>query len=157
MATLASDFEEQLLEALLDELEHEFIGKRNNLVHQTVQQAHDILRAYGDAHDYDVEPIIESLGQPEVTRTENSIQVRIGWGHPAAPYFQMGTSPHTVEGDPVLRFVWEDAPQGVREKWDHTERVDGDPVVFLPEVDVDGLPESRFVRDALHWLRRELT
>jgi len=156
MATVEREFEDKLNEALLDELEHEFIGKPNNLVHQTVQQAHDILRAYGDAHDYDVEPIKRSA-QREVRRTEDIVQSRMGWPHPAAPHFQMGTSPHTVEGDPVLRFVWEDAPQGVREKWDHTERVDGDPVVFLPEVEVDGLPESRFVRDALHWLRRELT
>lgn len=154
MVELESGFEDALREALLDDIEHEFVGKQNNLVHQFVQKAHDRLREYGREFDYDVEPVIESLGQPEVDRGRGYITIRIGWDHPAAPYFQLGTSEHTIQGDPVLSFVWEDPPTWVRHEFDR----EGDGFrVFLPEVEVAGLPESRFVRDALNWLRRHVT
>ena len=154
---LDSSFEADVREAVLDDAERELIGKEGNLIHQTVQRSHEVLRQYGDENDYDVEPIIESLVGPEVTRTNDSIEVRWGWEHEAAPHFEYGTSDHTVDGDPVLSFIWEDAPAGIREMFPHTERVDGDPRVFLPSVDVAGLPESRFMRDALNWLRREVS
>ena len=153
---LSSDFEAEAREALLDDVEHEFVGTSDNLVHQTVQRAHAILEEYGSRHDYDIEPIIESMDY-EVDRTDRHIEIRIGWAHEAAPYFEFGTSDHTVDGDPILSFIWEDAPPAIHEMFPNTERVDGDPRVFFGDVEVAGLPESRFVRDALHWLRREIT
>ena len=153
---LDASFESDLREAVLDEVEHELIGKPNNLVYQTVQKSHEILRKYGREADYNVEPIIESLGEPEVDRSERSIEIKWGWEHEAAPFFAFGTSDHTVDGNPILSFIWEDAPPGIHEKFPDTERVDGDPRVFLPKTEPSGLPESRFVRDALNWLRREV-
>jgi hypothetical protein len=153
MTTLNSGFEDDLREALLDDVERELVGKQDNLVFQFVDRAHEVLEEYGQRHDYDVEPVIESLGQPEVDRGEGYITVRIGWSHEAAPYFQMGTSDHEIQGNPVLSFIWESPPTWVRHEFDR----EGDGFrVFLPEVDVSGLPESRFVRSALDWLRREV-
>lgn len=153
---LSSSFESDLREAVLDDAEHQIIGTQGSLVHQAVQQSHDSLRQYGSSNDYDVEPIIESLGEPTVDRSQDSLTVEWGWEHEAAPHFAFGTSDHTVDGDPVLSFIWEDAPPGIHEMFPETERVDGDPRVFFGDVEVAGLPESRFVRDALNWLRREV-
>jgi len=145
-------FEAAAKEAMLDELEQ---TARQEWAPKLLERASEILREYGERHDYDVEPVIESA-EPRVERREGHVTVRITWPHPAAPYFQMGTSDHPVDGNDILSFIWDDAPQSVHEKWPDTERVDGDPRVFLPSVNVDGLPESRFVRDALNWLRREV-
>lgn len=157
---LAADFESQLQDALMDSIEHEFVGQRNGLVHQTIQRSHDILREYGQRHGYDVEPVIDSLGQVDVERTDNRLTVRWGWAHPAAPHFQMGTSDHHIDGDPVLSFIWENPPAWVREEFDQGRDTQGQFVsgwrVFFSSVDVEGLPESRFVREALAWLRREV-
>ncbi|WP_435346027.1 hypothetical protein [Haloarchaeobius sp. HRN-SO-5] len=154
MIPLDPGFESQLREAVLDDAQHEYVGKQNNLVFQTVEEAHSILREYGQAFDYDVEPIIESFGPVEVDRTDQRLTVRWGWEHPASVYMEFGTSDHTVDGEPVLSFVWsrEDAPDWVAREFEP----EGDGYrVFLPEVDVRGLPESRYVRRSLHWLRRE--
>ena len=154
---LASNFEDNVADAVLDEVERELVGQSDNLVHQAIDRAHEVLEEYGDRHDYDVGPIIDSLGAVDVQRTDRSITVRLGWEHEAAPYFEYGSSDHTVDGDPILSFIWEDAPQSIHEMFPDTERVDGDPRVFFGEVEVAGLPESRFVRTALNWLRREVT
>lgn len=151
---LEAGFEDDLREALLDDAERQLVGEQGNLVFQLIQQAHDILRAYGQRNDYDVEPVIESLGQVDVDRGRDSLTIRVGWEHEAAPFFELGTSDHTVEGNPLLSFVWEDPPAEVQEQWPN----EGDGVrMIIDEVSVSGLPESRYVRDALHWLRRELT
>lgn len=154
MTTLGSDFEEQLREAVLDDAEQSLIGE-DGLVQQAVEQAHERLRAYGREHEYDIEPIIDSFAGPEVERDDGQLTVRWGWRHEASVYMEFGTSDHTIEGDPVLSFIWgkEDAPDWVAREFEP----EGDGYrVFLPEVEVSGLPESRYVRDALNWLRREV-
>jgi hypothetical protein len=153
---LTSSFEPDLQEAVLDQAEHELIGKQDNLVHQFVQRAHDRLREYGDRYDYNVEPIIESFEIDEIDRSDSRLTIRLGWTHEASVFMELGTSDHTVEGDPVLSFVWsrEDAPAWVAQEFEP----EGDGYrVFLPETEPSGLPESRFVRDALNWLRREVS
>jgi hypothetical protein len=91
-----------------------------------------------------------------VTRTEDSIEATVGWSHEAFPYFEFGTSDHTIEGDPILSFVWEerhDPPEWVREEFD----AEGDGYrVFLPEVEVAGVRETRAVRDGLNQIRRQI-
>jgi len=103
-----------------------------------------------------VEPIIAALNQPRVTRDGDRIVARWGWSHEAAPFFDAGVSPHTIEGAPILSFVWEDAPAGVREMFSGTERVDGDPRVFFRSVAHPGIPASHFVRRGLDWLHSNL-
>lgn len=153
---LDASFEDQLEQAVLDDAEHELVGKQDNLVHQTVQQAHERLREYGREFDYNVEPVIESFGGVDVTRSDDGLTIRWGWEHEASVYLEFGTSEHTIQGDPVLSFVWsrEDAPDWVAEEFDQ----EGDGYrVFLPEVEVAGVRETRFARHALDWLRREVT
>jgi len=149
---LESSFERDLQEAVLDNAEHELVGKQNNLVFQAVQCAHDILREYGDEFGYDVEPIIESLGQVEVNRTANGLTIRWGWTHEAAPYLSFGTPDHSVTADDgVLAFEWPDAPLEVQKEFSETF-----PTVFFKEVEVQGVEETRFVRRGLRWLEQEI-
>jgi hypothetical protein len=155
MTTLESGFKRQLREALLDDVEAAFVAD-DGPVWGAVERSHDILREYGRRNDYDVGPIIEALSEPAITRTERSVRAYWGWFHPAAPHFEFGSSDHTVNGDSVLSFIWEDAPPEIHEMFPDTQRKDGDPRVFFPSVEVAGLPESRFVRKGLAWLRREV-
>ena len=153
MATLERGFEDNLQDALLDAAEHELVGKRDNLVFQAIQQSHEALRDYADQYP-GIESIIESLGEVDVDRTESGITVHYGWEHPAAPYFAFGTSEHTIDGDPVLSFVWEDPPEWVQEEFEQ----EGDGYrVFFDSVDVSGIDETRFVRVGLRWLELHVT
>lgn len=161
MATLESGFERDLREAVLDDAERRLVGERANLVFQFVELVHTHLRAYGERNGYDVESTIDSVGQPVVDRSRGRITVTVGWEHPQMARWEFGTSDHTIDGDPVLAFVWEDPPQWVREEFDQARTAGGQFrsgwQVFLPSVDVDGLPASRAIRDALNGLRRVLS
>jgi len=151
--TLDSDFEDQLREAVLDEAEHELIGKHDNLVHQAIQASRAALDRFAD--QYNVAPIFESLEGPEVQRTDDSITVRWRFSHPAAGYFEFGTPDnYEIDGDPILSFVWEDPPEWVKDEF---EREGDGWRVFLPDVDSgDGIEETRFTRRGLRELRRQL-
>lgn len=149
---LATDFERQLRESLLDDVETTLVGEANNLVFQAIQQSHERLREYAD--QYNVEPIIDSLGVVDVDRGERGITVRYGWQAEAAPYFAYGTSRHTIQGQPVLSFIWNDPPQWVTEEFE----AEGDGYrVFFAEVEVEGIERTAFVQAGLRWLQRELS
>jgi len=153
---LASDFTQQAQQALLDDVEQTLVGERDNLVFAATQRVRGRLERYEREFDYNIQPVLDSFTGIDVTRTDNSITVRWGYDHPAIQYFEFGTSEHTIEGDPVLSFVWsrEDAPDWVAEEFD--EEGDGYRV-FLPEVKVAGVKETRAIRDAMNWLRREVS
>jgi len=153
MTGLNSSFEHTVRDATLNAALRQ---ARETWVPAMVDQSHERLRQYGATNDYDVEPIIESLNQPRVTREGDRITARWGWSHEAAPFFDAGVSPHTIDGDPILSFVWEDAPPGVREMFSGTERVDGDPVVYFRSVEHPGIPASHFVRRGIDWLYTNL-
>lgn len=150
MTTLEASFEDQLREAVLDDVEHKLVGERGNLVHEAIQESRKALETF--ATEYNVGPIFDSLAGPEVRRTQNSITVRWEFEHPAAGFFEFGTPDnYTIEGDPVLSFVWEDPPEWVKEEFDR--EAEGWRV-FFPEVDSgEGIPETRFTRVALRHLR----
>jgi len=162
MATLDSSFESDLREALMDDVETKLVGEQANLVYEFVELVHTNLRAYGQRHGYDVESTIDSLGQPVVDRSESSISVTIGWESEQMARWEFGTSDHTVQpvNADVLSFVWENPPQWVREEFDQARSSGGQFAtgyrVFLPETEVEGLPESRAIRDSLNDLRRLL-
>lgn len=131
---------------------------RNGLAWQAIQQSHARLREWAD--EYEVEPIIDSL---EVPRDGPAFQPEAGqidlewrWTHPAAEFFARGTSPHTINGNPILSFIWEDAPTEVSEMFPHTERVNGDPRVFFSDVTVAGIDRTDYDRHGLAWLRDQL-
>ena len=147
--TSLPNFEADAREALLDDLED---YAREEIAPQVQAHAHEILRQYGQRNDYDVEPIIEA-GETDVSRRGDRVVVRFGWPEPAI-YFERGTVEHVVEAKnaDVLSFIWEDPPEWVREEYEP----EGDGWrVFLPKVEVAGLPESRFIRDTLNWLHAE--
>lgn len=152
MAELESGFEDKLLNAVLDDLEAKL---REEILPRAIEHSHKVLRQYGDANDYDVEGTIDSLQDPVIERDGNRITARWGWDAEESLYFALGVDPHRIEGDPLLRFVWEDAPADIREQFSDTERVDGDPVVYLESVDHPGIPRSDFVRAGLRQLERE--
>ena len=155
MATLESGFEDKPEEAILDEAERELVGKQDNIVFQAIQRVRGRLERYAREEDYDVQPLLDTFTGVDVQRSEGTLTIRWGWDHPAIEYFEWGTSDHTVDGDPVLSFVWsrDEAPDWVAEEFE--EEGDGYRV-FLPEVDVAGIEETRAIRDSLTWLRGEL-
>lgn len=153
MATLDDGFEADAREAFAEEIYREVIGEADGVAFAFVQHAHERLREYGDRFDMAVEPIIDSLGQPEVTRTDRGVVVTLRWDHPAAGFFEVGTAPHTIEGDPVLSFIWTDPPAWAREAFE----AEGDGVrAFFRSVDHPGMPASRYIRDTIHYIREEI-
>jgi len=156
MAKLESGFEAVLQETILDDIEHELVGRQDNLVFEATQFVRGRLERYGRKFEYNVQPILDSFGGVEVNRSGARLTVRWGWQHEALVYLEFGTSDHTIDGDPILSFVWEDRhnpPAWVAEQY---EREAGGYRVFLPEVEVAGVRETRAVRDSLHHLRREV-
>jgi hypothetical protein len=146
--TTLSDFRPDAREAILDDLERH---ARDAIAPTVREHAADILREYGRANDYDVDPIIEAA-ETEVDRRGDEVVVRWGWPEPAI-FFERGTVDHVVEARnaDVLSFVWTDPPDWVREEFSR----EGDGWrVFFRSVEVAGLPESRFIRDTLNWVRR---
>jgi hypothetical protein len=150
-----------ITEAATDEMRREFIGKENNLVFQTIEKAHRFLRRAGERYNYLVESVIESLEMVSTDERGGTLAINFGWAHPQAERYEYGTSAHTIQGDPILAFVWEDRhdpPGWVREQFDRarSDRGFGGYLTFLREVEVDGIKEIRFARRALDWLEREL-
>ena len=138
---------EQYLDSVYDTL----VGAEGNLVFQSVQEAHDQLEQYGTEHDYSTESIIDSFDGVEADRTSERITASWSWEHEAAEYFEFGTSDHTVEGDPLLVFEFD------AEAYPYLDEMFPDGTAFLPQVEVSGLPEARWVRDSLTWFRREVS
>lgn len=148
MTTLDNGFEAAVRASLLDQAEQRL---REEWLPTAVDQSHDVLRRYGAENDYRVEPVIDSLQSPTIRRESGRVVARWGWTHEAAPFFDVGVSPHTIDGDPILSFVWEDAPPEIRQSFE------GDPPrVYFDSVEHPGLPASGFVRAAIRWLRRTL-
>lgn len=150
-----------ITENLTEQVEHELVGKQDALVFQTIQEAHENLRQAAAEHEWDVESVIDSLELVETDTRGGTIAIRFGWAHPFAEFAEYGTSAHTVEGQPVLSFVWEerhDPPQWVREQYEAETSDGGRPGyrVFLESVDVDGIPEVRWVRGALDYYENQL-
>lgn len=157
---LGSRFEDDLQEALLDDAEANLIGDEANLAFQFVELVHSNLRTYANRNGYNVESTIESLGTPELDRTGDTITVTVGWESDQMGRWEFGVSPHTIDGDPILSFVWENPPEWVRQEFDQARGAGGEFAsgwrVFFPSVDHPGIPESRAIRDALNGLRRVL-
>jgi hypothetical protein len=157
MSTVESGFVEKAREDALDTIEREFVGKQANLIYEFVELVHTRLEAYAQRHGYDVASTIDSVQQPEVSRSGDQITVTVGWASEQMQRWEFGTSDHTVKGDPLV-FVWHDPPQWVREEFDQARGVGGQFAtgyqVFLPETNVAGLPESRAIRDSMHAIRR---
>ena len=154
MTTLDSGFEDAAREGLLDVIERRCdrtVGPR------LAGDIKDRIAAYGNRHDYDVRAIVQAT-RYRVERTSQSVRIVVELPDPAY-LFETGTADHVVEADQadVLSFIWErrhDPPQWVRDQY---EREGDGWRVFLPKVEVTGLPEGRFLRDSLNSFRRRLS
>jgi hypothetical protein len=135
----------------LDEAESELVSTSRSLVYQAMRVSHGTLQSYASRNDYDAEPIIDSFGGVEVDRSDTELTVTWSWEHEAAVFYNNGTSDHTIDGDPVLVFRFDG------DEYPHLEEMFPDGTAFLPEVDVSGLPESRFIQAGLNWLRQEVS
>lgn len=164
MTTLEASFEDNLREAMLDEAEAKLVGQQANLIYEFVELVHERLRSYGRRHGYDVESTIDSLGEPQVERTDDRLTVTIGWTSEQMARWEFGVSPHTIDGNPVLSFVWEDPPGWVREEFEQARSAGGEFRsgwrVYFSSVewgsDTGGIPASRAIRDSIRGLRRVL-
>jgi hypothetical protein len=144
-ATVRAAFAEELAETL----------REDTRLEQAIREAsRDALVASG----YDADAVLATLVGPVVdSNPPTDADVRVSWGFTAdgGTFLEFGTSPHTIEGDPVLSFVWasEDAPDWVREVFEP----EGDGFrVFFAEVTVDGVDETRFTRRSLRAARQEV-
>lgn len=160
MSTLDSGFESDLEEAVLDEAEAKLIGEEANLVFQFVELVHSNLQSYANRHDYDVESTIESLGTPQVDRQNGQLAITIGWESKQMDRWEFGVSPHRIDGNPILSFIWKEPPEWVKEEFPQGRSSSGEFVsgwrVFFGSVEHPGIPESRAIRDALNGLRQVL-
>ena len=154
--TLGRDFREAAREAVLEEVRSELVGQADGPVFRAIQASHEAL----DASGYDIESVKESLIAPTVEEREDGFAVTWGWTHPAAEFFEFGTSDHVVRGQPVLSFVWEDPPQWVRQEFEQARSEGGQFAmgwrVFFSQVEVSGVDEVRFTRTGLAVLRSEV-
>ena len=132
-------------EALLNDIERKLVGQQNNLVYRTVREAHDQLERYATTNDYHVEPLIDSFDGVETSRSRTAVYAEWSWEHKVMSFWEFGVSPHTISGNPLLRFYWEKIGQ-----WIKTDSVEWGS-------ETGGIPPSRAVRDSLHSLRRELS
>jgi len=158
MATLDRDFEADLREAALDEVETKLIGEEANLVFEFVELVHSRLRSYGNRHGYDVESTIDSLGTPQVDRERGRIAVTVGWEADQMARWEFGVSPHRIDGNPILSFIWESPPEWVKGEFTQGRSTSGEFVsgwrVYFDHVDHPGMPASRAIRDSLEGLRQ---
>ena len=151
--SLSSTFEADLRDGALNQIEQ---TARDEIAPDLRERIQSLLEDYGSRHDYDVRALVDAV-ETEVVRSGDTVRVVARLPDPAL-LFERGTAAHVVEAQSadVLSFVWErrhDPPQWVREEFDR----EGDGWrVFLPSVEVSGLPEGRFIRDALHDIRRSL-
>lgn len=149
-----------ITEEVTDEVRRQLVGQERNLIARTIATAANNLRESAAANEWDVENVISSV-DVQTDERGGELAVRIEYDHPAADFFEYGTSPHTINGNPVLSFVWEerhDPPQWVRENFTEDTSDGGRPGyrVFLASVDVAGIPETRFLRSALDFLENQL-
>lgn len=155
---LEAQFERKVQAAVLDEAEHQLVGEEANLIFEFVELVHTLLRSYGNRHGYDVESTIESLEPVAVHRTDRRLRVTVGWGSEQMARWEFGVAPHTIDGNPILSFIWADPPDWVRDAFDQGRDTRGRFVsgwrVFFPSVDHPGIPESRAVRDAINAFRQ---
>lgn len=158
MPTLSQSFERDLKESIMDNAEEQLYGGRDNIAHQFLQTVTENFEDYANRHDYNLGNVIDSGRVTSTNRGQSSVSVELEWDHPAA-LFEYGTSPHKIEGNPILSFIWEDPPEWVKKAFPQGRTSGGRFVsgwrVFFPSVQHPGMPEARAIRGALNQFRFE--
>lgn len=155
MTTLAG-FERNLQDSIMEDAEANLYGERDNIAFNFLQSANDNFRDYAARHGYDLESIIESGQVTDTSRGGRSVSATIEWTSGLAGIYEYGASEHTINGDPILSFIWSDPPNWVKEQFPQGRTSGGQFVsgwrVFFESVEHPGVPESRAIRDALTFL-----
>lgn len=105
----------------------------------------------GEADQAEVHGIVQSGHPPEWTGERWEFY----FSHLAAPFFEFGTEPHTIEARDggFLKFPWPNAPEGVKERfrpqWEDPSHFLEEPEVLMKSVEHPGTPELRFLRDSM--------
>lgn len=126
------------------ELEAEFVALSRDEAREAAGRwfstSQEVLYGGGDEHGYDVASVAQAARPPQWDESEGGYVFQ--YPHEASQYFEDGTVPHEVEGNPVLVFEWENAPQEVQDMFDETF-----PTVFLPKVNVDGIEALDYFKE----------
>lgn len=146
--TLDSGFESDLREAVLDDVE---TTARDEIGPRLETLARQNWKAYAARNGYDIDHIWEDA-ELSVTRDDSSVSIRVEWPGLTA-LFEWGVDPHTIEGSPLLSFVWEGPPEGTRPPG-APEHVVADEVNWGSVT--GGIPEARAIRDAIDELEGDL-
>lgn len=122
--------------------------------------ATDHLLRVGDDLEYEVFPVAQAFLPPGWDAREQAAV--FGVQHPAAVYFEHGTTEHEVTGSPWLAFEWGemadeefgDTGMTFKERFEDTW-----PTVFFPKVEVEGVERIGYMahgRDvAARWLQSQ--
>jgi len=147
MARLEEGFEAAAREALLNEAEQTLRDEVGPALKRAVQENFE---AYASRNGYDIGHIWKDAEGPFVERESDAIHLRIEYPGLTA-LFEWGVSPHTIDGSPVLSFVWESPPEGTRPPG-APKHVTATSVDWGSET--GGIPAARGIRDAMEQLRR---
>jgi hypothetical protein len=158
MTTLDSSFEDDLQEALLDDVH----AKASGIEGMMMLIAETNWRSYAESNGYDIDHVWRDA-ESEVEREADAVRISAEW--PFSAQFEHGVDPHTIEATnaDVLAFPW---PEMKGVEFGNTGQTFDEvfaetwPVVFFPEVDwgseTGGIPAARAVRNMLRELRGEL-
>lgn len=148
MTELDSGFEDDLREAVLDDMEDEL----DDATDEFVENAERNWKSYASRQGYAIEHIWQDAERTPVDRGANMVSTEVEYPALTA-LFEFGVDPHIIRGDPLLAFSWPAPPEGTRPP--------GAPsFVVAEEVNwgsvTGGIDASRAIRDALDRTRMRL-
>ena len=131
-------------------------------VEDAVRMANDALREAGESppegatlDEWSVEAIADSVevswesGESEGALAKGDALIA-EWTHPHADKIEVGVKPHTIEGDPILVFEWQNIPDDVAEQfrpqWEDPDSFLDEPEVAFTKVEHPGIPAVGYIR-----------
>jgi len=159
MTTLEMSFEDDLEQALLDDVHR----KASGIEGMMMLMAETNWRRYANENGYDIDHIWKDA-ESSIQREADAITISAEW--PFSAQFEHGVEPHTIEATNAdfLKFPWPDAPEEVkdmfRSQWENPDSFLEEPIVLFPKVnwgsETGGIPAARAVRNMLREIRGEL-
>ena len=141
MTSLESGFEADLRQAVMDDVEAK---ARQDIGPRLIEAARANWQSYIQRNGYDIDHIPDEA-ELSVERSGDVVTIRVEFPGLTA-LFEWGVDPHTIDGNPLLAFIWESPPEGTRPP--------GAPEFVVAESVnwgsvTGGIPEARAIRDAI--------